>query len=294
MKCIVGQGDYENADLSQQRALQTSGEVKVDEAATSEQVTIVTASESESIPSSENKHALQTDQNIATKENVVTENTDEAKATEKSENNVHENKDLVDLEYENVGEIGIVKPNAVDTNDVEMIKTGHDSANENSDTSIKENKDQEAKKIEVDEEISGTQIKVDHNGKKCDDVDQMSGTQIKEDNAEKKSEVNLAEVHDMKAEVDDTISGTQIKEDIAEKKSEVHLAEVDDNKKAEVDETISGSQIKEDHDEVHVAEVHKEQTDKSDDMEVTSETPIGFALTSIHGDPPYVDMGYSL
>ena len=263
MKCIVGQGDYENADLSQQRALQTSGEVKVDEAATSEQVTIVTASESESIPSSGNKHALQTDQNIATKENVVTENTDVANATEKSENNVNENKDLVDLEYENVGEIGIGKPNAVDTNDADMIKTGHDSANETSDTSIKENKDQEAMKIEVDEEISGTHIK-ENDDKKCDDVETMSGT------------------------------GTQIKEGIAEKKSKVHLAEVDDNKKAEVDETISGTQIKEDHDEVHVAEVHKEQTDKSDNIEVTSETPIGFALTSIHGDPPYVDKGYSL
>ena len=169
---------------------------------------------------------------------------------------------MVDLEYENVGEIGIVKPNAVDKNDAEMIKTDHDSANENSDTSIKENKDQEAMKIEVDEEISGTQIKVDHDSKKCEDVEKMSDTQIKED--------------------------------IAEKKSEVHLAEVDDNKKAEVDDTISGTQIKEDHDEVHVAEVHKEETDKSDNMEVTSETPIGFALTSIHGDPPYVDMGYSL
>ena len=270
MKFIVGQGDYENADLSQQRALQTSGEVKVDEAATSEQVTIVTASESESIPSSENKHALQTDQNIATKENVVTENTDVAKATEKSESNVHENKDLVDLEYENVGEIGIVKPDTVDTNDAEMNKTGHDSANENSDTSIKENKDQEAMKIEVDEEISGTQIKVDHDGKKCEDVEKMSGSQIKEDIAEKKSEVHQAEVHDNKQ------------------------AEVDENKKAEVDETISGTQIKEDHDEVHVAEVHKEHTDKSDNMEVTSETPIGFALTSIHCDPPYVDMGYRL
>ena len=181
----LGQGDYENADLSQQQSSRDSAkvqEVKVteDETAKSEQVTVVTASETESVQSAANITVSIPGQSIGTDAKIANENeADESAANEKlvDKSSANQNKDLIDDECINVAPVAPVKAdqNADDKDakkeeiGAEGNQTGLDSVDLNDDSSVKECKEPDAVKIEVEETKSGSQISEVTDVKKSED-----------------------------------------------------------------------------------------------------------------------------
>ena len=194
--CILDQADYENADLSQQRASQASGglqEVKVtaNEVATSEQVTVVTASESESVQSTARVNVAKTDQSTENKEKITNENVADKMQANDNLEKANEDKDLTEVDYENVAEVSVVKHDEVkgdvrDEADTGVDKTNLDSANVNKDTSVKANIEQDGMKIDGEEAKSGSQIKEDSDEKKAEvQVEQTEKSETVEVNSQK-------------------------------------------------------------------------------------------------------------
>ena len=194
--CILDQADYENADLSQQRASQASGglqEVKVtaNEVATSEQVTVVTASESESVQSTARVNVAKTDQSTENKEKITNENVADKMQANDNLEKANEDKDLTEVDYENVAEVSVVKHDEVkgdvrDEADTGVDKTNLESANVNKDTSVKANIEQDGMKIDGEEAKSGSQIKEDSDEKKAEvQVEQREKSETVEVNSQK-------------------------------------------------------------------------------------------------------------